>query len=252
MEKIAIKREFVRAQRVFKSYTKGKNWLILYNILMYFCDKGIVLRHRDIREFDRVITIFTKEHGRLEVMFKGVRKPQAKLRSFSELMCHSDFRFYLSKYGAMPLCIGAGLIDDYAALRNNFEKMMSFIFIADMVISLTPLNQRSYEKYKLILAALNYLSHTKTVSKWFKVVFAMNFLQHFGTGYKETQLGYDPNLWQILHSGFDEIDKLDAYDKYYSEVCSFAFSQVNEYSQKEIIPQDYEIGRRYEFSGYNK
>lgn len=222
---------------------------------MYFCDRGIVLRHRDIKDFDRIVTIFTMEHGRIEVVFKGVRKPQAKLRSFSELMCHSDFRFYLSKYGAMPLCIGAGLVNDYSTLRTSIDKMMNFMFISDLVTLLTPLNQKACEKYELILSALSYLSNTKIISRWFKVVFVMNFLQHFGIGFKDTQVGYDSTLWEIIHNGFTDIDKLNSYNDYYLSIFNFAFKQLNEYSSKYINPDDYEINtewRSYEFSGYNK
>ncbi|MCX7641505.1 MAG: DNA repair protein RecO [Elusimicrobiales bacterium] len=223
---------------------------------MYFCDKGIVLRHRDIKEFDRVVTIFTKEHGRLEVVFKGVRKSQAKLRSFSELMCHSDFRFYFSKYGIMPLCVGASLIESYMEIRNNIEKLINFIFISDLTIMLTPLSQKSEDKYNLIISALNYLSKTTIISKWFKVVFVMNFFEYFGIGFKKTQLGYDEYLWKILHNGFVDINKLDNFDDCYDKIFKLAFTHLNQNSPKPIDPYIYEyiVDRRinYEFSGYNK
>lgn len=208
---------------------------------MYFCDKGIVLRHRDIREFDRIVTIFTKNHGRLEVLFKGVRKPQAKLRSFSELMCHSDFRLYSSKYGTLPLCIGAGLINDYAKVRMDIEKMVNFLFVSDVIVSITPLNQKSIEKYELIISALNYLLNAEVISKWFKVVFVMNTLHYFGTGFKNIQFGYDDNFWQAIHSGFDCIKYLDHYDELYEEVSKIAFDNLNEYTSRIIDPSKYDI-----------
>lgn len=197
---------------------------------MYFCDKGIVLRHRDISEYDRIVTIYTEENGRLEAIFKGVRKPKAKLRCFSEVMCHSDFRFYLSKYRTMPLCIGAGILNSYASLRNDLKKIICFRFVADIVIFLTPIGQKSYEKYRLILSSLNYLENAEKISKWFIVVFIMNFLEYFGTGFKETQVGFDSNLWNIIHTGFDRINDLDMYCDFYFDVLDFTLSNLNKIS----------------------
>ncbi|MCX7905217.1 MAG: DNA repair protein RecO [Elusimicrobiales bacterium] len=208
---------------------------------MYFCDKGIVLKHKNIREVDRVVTIFTKEHGKLDVVFKGVRKPQAKLRCFSELMCHCDFRFYWSKYGGMPLCIGAGIIESYMGIRDNIEKLSNFIFISDIITILTPLNQKSEDKYNLIISALDYLSKTLHVSKWFKIIFVMNFLEYFGVGFKNTQLGYDQYFWEILHNGFSDIDKLDYFDNYYHKIFELAFNCLNQNAPKFIDPFFYEF-----------
>ncbi len=222
---------------------------------MYFCDKGVVLRYRSIKEFDRVVTIFTEKHGRLEVVFKGVRKPHAKLRSLSEVMCQSDFRFYLSKYGIMPLCIGGSVINSYDSIRRDIDKMMNFFFISDIFVLMTPINQASGEKYKLLLSALDYLSKSQKVSKWFKIVFILNFLEYFGSGFQKTQVGYDSRMWGIIHSGFERIDELSEYDDFYSDVAQFAVKHINEHSPKEIDIEFYNLAfdrRSYELSGYNK
>lgn len=223
---------------------------------MYFTDRSVILRHRNYREFDRIVTVFTKEYGKLEVVFKGVRKPQAKLRCLSEVMCHSDLRFYVSKYNTMPVCTGGEIIESYHLIRNSIEKMIDFMFIADITANLTPLNQKSNEKYFLLVEALDYLSSVKNVSKWFKIVFIFNFLEYFGTGFKRTQLGYDEHLWDILHSGFKRIEELNKseYDEFYIILKNFATEQLNEYTPRKIDISDYDRfkWRNYEFSGYYK
>jgi len=37
-------------------------------------DQGIVLRTQKLGEADRIITLFTKEHGRIKAVAKGVRR----------------------------------------------------------------------------------------------------------------------------------------------------------------------------------
>ncbi|MGC8866935.1 MAG: DNA repair protein RecO [Elusimicrobiales bacterium] len=222
---------------------------------MYFCDKGIVLRHKDVKEFDRIVSIFSEKHGRMEVIFKGVRKPQAKLMCFSEVMCHSDFRFYLSKYTTMPLCTGASLINSYNSIREDLDKITNFFFISDIFVLMTPINQSSFEKYKLLISALDYISKSNKISKWFKTVFMLNFLECFGVGFKKTQVGYDSRMWEIIHSGFERIDELCEYDYVYQDISGFAIEQMNKHSPREIKTEFYDRlcdWRSYELSRYNK
>ena len=46
---------------------------------------GVILRRRDLGEFDRLLTIFTAEEGMIEALAKGVRKIQSKLGSKLDL-----------------------------------------------------------------------------------------------------------------------------------------------------------------------
>lgn len=51
---------------------------------------GIVLSKRDWREADRVYSILTQEHGKLEVIGRGARKPLAKLSPHLEFCAEVD------------------------------------------------------------------------------------------------------------------------------------------------------------------
>jgi DNA repair protein RecO len=200
---------------------------------MYYCDKGIVLRHRDVNEADVIASIFTLRYGRLEVNFRSARKSAAKLRPLTELFCYGDYRFYLKKYGAMPLCIGGGIISFYTEMRNNLEKMMMFSIISDIVLSLTPVYQSSEDKFNLILSSLDYLNSTESVSKWFVIVFIMNFLEYYGAGFKMTNIGYESELWDLIHRpDFSSIYRLDEYEDLYDDLLDFATSKLLEHSNR--------------------
>jgi len=203
---------------------------------MYYSDKGIVLRHRDINEADRIVTIFSYEYGRIEVNFKSVKKSKAKLRALSELFVYGDYRFYLKKYGAMPLCIGGSVISAYPDIREELEKIILLSTASDMVISLTPLYQKSVEKFFLILNSLNYISTIKKVSKWFFPVFILNLLEHYGTGFKNTNVGYNSEFWEMIHKpDYSSIAYLNKYDDLYLEVMDFAISKISENTNKKYF-----------------
>jgi DNA repair protein RecO (recombination protein O) len=63
---------------------------------MTYAASGIVLRRDDVREWDRLYTVFTREYGKLRLIAKGARRPRAKLAGS------------LEPYGAVDLHIAGG------------------------------------------------------------------------------------------------------------------------------------------------
>lgn len=206
---------------------------------MYYCDKGIVLRHRDINEADRLVTIFTKDRGRIEVNFKSVRKSDAKLRGISELFTYGDYRFYSKKHGSVPLCVGGSIISSHPQIRDSFEKLIILSFLSDAVIALTPLYQKSEEKFNLLISALDYLCEKKFVSKWFVPVFIMNLLEYYGTGFKNTNLGYDSEFWSLVHGDFNNMEKISKYEDLYYDAINLALAKLSEHSGKNFSVPDF-------------
>ena len=45
---------------------------------MYFKTEGVILSRRNFGESDRILTIFTRDHGKLTALAKGVRRPKSR------------------------------------------------------------------------------------------------------------------------------------------------------------------------------
>lgn len=54
---------------------------------------GIVLAHRDTRDVDRIVTIFTDRYGKFDAIARGVRKITSKLAGHLEPLSYSSFMF---------------------------------------------------------------------------------------------------------------------------------------------------------------
>src|SRR3989344_6728626 len=52
---------------------------------MYFRTEAIILKKRNFSESDRLLTIFTRDFGKLTVLAKGVRRPKSKKAGHVEL-----------------------------------------------------------------------------------------------------------------------------------------------------------------------
>ncbi len=53
--------------------------------------EGIIIRTTDYGETNKVVTIFTKEFGKLGVMARGAKKPKSRLSSASQLFMYGVF-----------------------------------------------------------------------------------------------------------------------------------------------------------------
>lgn len=60
-------------------------------------DKGVVLRTQKLGEADRIITLLTREHGRIKAVAKGVRRTKSRWGARLEPTSHVDLQLYAGK-----------------------------------------------------------------------------------------------------------------------------------------------------------
>lgn len=167
---------------------------------MIFCDYGIVLQRRPLRESDRIVTVFTLEHGKLEVNFKSVRLAKGKLRALSEAVTWGDYRFFLKKGSNFPVCTGGRTLSVFPALRSDLERLYLAMHYCEVVNRLTPLHDPAPGKYELLLGALRDLEELGTAF-WLRRAFTLRALELAGFGFRETAAGPEAEFWETLHAG---------------------------------------------------
>jgi len=92
---------------------------------------GIIIGKRDLREVDRLYSVYTAEQGRLSILGRGVRKPDAKLAGNLETL--NLVEVYVSKgkgrgniTGAIPINGFLSLKSDFLALERVFHAISYF------------------------------------------------------------------------------------------------------------------------------
>ena len=166
---------------------------------MIFCDYGIVLQRRQLRESDRIVTVFTLEHGKLEVNFKGVRLAKGKLRALSEAVTSGDYRFFLKKGSNFPVCTGGQTLNVFGNIRKDLESLYLAQHYCEVVNKLTPAQSPSPEKYELLLSALVDLDACGPAF-WLRRAFTLRVLEYAGFGFRETAAGPEAEFWETLHA----------------------------------------------------
>src|ERR1700730_4294876 len=71
--------------------------------------EAFVLRMRPLGEADRILTLFSRERGKLTAVAKGVRKTQSKFGARLEFMARSQLSLHAGK--SLDVITGARLLD---------------------------------------------------------------------------------------------------------------------------------------------
>lgn len=83
-------------------------------------DEGVVLRAQKLGEADRIVTVLTRDHGRVRAVAKGVRRTTSRIGARLEPFGHVDVQFYSGRSldGVTQVetisSYGSRLVHDYA------------------------------------------------------------------------------------------------------------------------------------------
>jgi len=110
--------------------------------------EGIVIRRQNIGEADRLLTVFTKELGKITIKAKGVRKITSKRSSHIELLN----RVSLNLVGGhvMYVLAEAQCIESYEYIKEDLHKIGYAYHICELVNGLLPEGQEIPEMYGLM------------------------------------------------------------------------------------------------------
>src|SRR3990172_7991107 len=83
--------------------------------------EGIVLRRRSFGEADRLVTVLTRDRGKLTVLAKGARRPRSRLGG--RLEPPTRFRALVAEGRTLDVISQVDVIDAHPQLRTGLERM---------------------------------------------------------------------------------------------------------------------------------
>jgi len=92
---------------------------------------GIVVKKRNRGEYDQILTILTKDYGRVDFLSKGVRKGSAKLAGHVALLNLSKVSFVLGKQ--FKVLTSAVEMENFSSVKKNVSKIQSARRVASLI-----------------------------------------------------------------------------------------------------------------------
>lgn len=130
--------------------------------------RGLVIRTTDVKESDRIITIFTEEMGVLAALARGARSLKSRKMSSTMQFCYS--KFVLGKRGEYYYVKEAELIENFFDIRRTVEGLALAGYIAEILSDVT-VAEAERELLRLSLNSLYAISSGKYPIDRIKAVF---------------------------------------------------------------------------------
>lgn len=118
---------------------------------VYHAD-ALVIRSREFGESDRILTLFSREMGKLQAMAKGVRKPKSRQRAGAQLFTYGDFLIFKGK--TLDTVSQCSAKESFPHLWNDLERSLAGAGIAELLDIASFPGQPNQELFTLTLTCL--------------------------------------------------------------------------------------------------
>ncbi|MDD4774898.1 MAG: DNA repair protein RecO [Syntrophomonas sp.] len=98
---------------------------------MYYRSRAIILRARNLRESDQLVTVFTEKEGKLTAVAKGVKKPKSSLRGCVQPFCHS--LLFFSQGRNMDIITQGRVIDFFGNSREDLNRTLYNVYMMEIM-----------------------------------------------------------------------------------------------------------------------
>ncbi len=145
--------------------------------------RGILLRHADTRDVDRLISLYSSEQGKIVVIARGLRKISSKLAGSLEPL--SEAQVSIVQGARIDTVIGVEPLQTFRRLRTDPERLAVAQYCTALVDTLTRERQRDHRIYQLVLTILQTLNDTEALAvrqllmiRWYCIWRLMQYLGH--------------------------------------------------------------------------
>jgi DNA repair protein RecO (recombination protein O) len=142
--------------------------------------EGIIIKRKNFGEADRIITIMTRDFGKLRVLAKGVRKITSRRSGHLEVFGHATFNLYQGK--TFDSVSEVTTIESYIFPRDQLSKVSFAYYICELIDVLILDKQEQSEAYDLLESAFYTISQAESDQACDECVsdFALNLLKILG------------------------------------------------------------------------
>ncbi|WP_077616421.1 DNA repair protein RecO [Caenibacillus caldisaponilyticus] len=132
--------------------------------------EGIVIRTTDYGETNKIITLFTREYGKIGLMARGAKKPRSKLAGAAQPLTYGHYLFTKGK--GLGNLYQADPENPFKFIKSDIYKMAYASYIVDLVDKMAAQDARNPYLFELVLEILRDIDegiHPQVLSFIFEV-----------------------------------------------------------------------------------
>ncbi len=145
---------------------------------MLYTTDAIVLRRADYRDYDRMVTLFSPTHGRIDAIARGCRRPKSALVNATEVFCMGQFTINITAdRHSITQC---DIKDSYYDLRFDYDRLIHGMYYLSLADAAALPEQEAPGIFVLLLKALAHLTYSQLPPALLTASFEMRYMPLMG------------------------------------------------------------------------
>jgi DNA repair protein RecO (recombination protein O) len=123
--------------------------------------EGIVIRTKTYGEGNLILTVLTKELGKLGIMARGAKKTKSRLSSISQLFTHGHYLIMQSSPRSMGTLSQGEVVQSFRHIRGSLDKTAYASYFAELIDKSFEDKEASQGLFDMTLAFFQYIEEDK-------------------------------------------------------------------------------------------
>jgi len=155
---------------------------------------AVILSSKKYRETSKILTLYTKEFGRLNMIAKGSRVKNNKFGGSLEPLSHVSIVFYNYPQRDYQYITQSSINNYYKNIHNDINKTMIAMSISEIIYNTMHPNDPNHSIFKLLVDTFDALESEEKDFLKYLVYFQIHYAHH---------LGYKPDFSSCILCGTD-------------------------------------------------
>jgi len=160
---------------------------------MLYKVRGIIIKKTNLGDTDRLITVYSKDFGKILVKAKSIRKNQAKLKGHLELFLYSHLMIAPGR--GFDIITGAEIIKSFSRLHDRLTSLAAGYYLAELIDKLIVGPEKDENIWVLFLSSLEQLNRMSCDTKAIISNFENRLVEFLGYGTERNNIN---NIFQSL------------------------------------------------------
>lgn len=171
---------------------------------MLYKTEGIIIKNSNLGEFDRLITVYSQDFGKLVVKGKAIRKNQAKLKGHLELFLCSHLMIAPGR--GFDIVTGAETIESFSYLHQNLPNLLTAYYFSELLDKLIIGPEKDEQIWQLFLISFGQLNQKQEI-KPIVSNFEDRLLEILGYGQQKNFINFVQELINEKISSYQQLTK---------------------------------------------
>lgn len=151
--------------------------------------EAVVLYHRYLSEADKIVTLYSREKGKVRAVARGARRPRNRLLAGTQPYSYADFLLFSGK--GLDQISQCQLKEPFYLLREDLQQIAAAAYVAELYDLLLEEEEKNEALFALLLSTFHLLMSCKELELVLRY-FELRFL---------SLLGYQPELYRCVSCG---------------------------------------------------